>query len=124
MSGAASPRRSLPAERALREGAEQLAFDIARRLRVGTPGEREAIYRMLGESAAQPPLVDALAAGRFVQTEGEYEALAGVYGQRLGGALDAEVRADLLDLFDLAEGRPELVAGARAKLWEIGRAHV
>jgi hypothetical protein len=94
-----------------------LAFDIARRLRVGTPGEREAIYRMLGESAAQPPLVDALAAGRFVQTEGEYEALAGVYGQRLGGALDAEVRADLLDLFDLAEGRPELVAGARAKLW-------
>jgi hypothetical protein len=94
-----------------------LANDIARRLHTGTPGERESIYRMLAASKAQPPLLAALVASGSIQTEGEYEALAVVYGQRLGGVQDEEPRANLLDLFKAVRERPELGAKARAKLW-------
>jgi hypothetical protein len=98
------------------------ASRIASIQKMHTPQEVDRIFRLLSLAReAQPPLIDALAAHSVLPTSNQYERLAEIYGQRLEGGADPRVRADLLDLFELAPhhsgDQPELATKARAKIW-------
>jgi len=81
------------------------------------PAARERVYKMLSKRGAQPPLLRALSKRPYPNpTPDQYATLAEVYADRLGDGADVGVRADLIDMFDHAEGRGDLITGARAKL--------